>query len=234
MVLDARQTNAFHKAPPFAAMTSPGVMASMVVDDAWDGKADFNPASLVAGSVDLCDGLYQSRCKRMGSWFGINFPGCTANGLGISTVYDEATGKDEAIGPDEFVWPCFEALPMGWSWALWVCHETPVDCMAVAARPGDTFALNRSVAATISPDSVVHAPYVDNASLMGMSTDTVDDRLDRVTDELTRRGFRWHEHNKAQGCLEVLGMVVDGAADRLRHKPRRAWRLYRALGFSSA
>ena len=57
MVLDARQTNSFHKAPPFAAMASPGVMAGMLVDDAWDGRVDFNPANLVSGSVNLCDGF---------------------------------------------------------------------------------------------------------------------------------------------------------------------------------
>jgi hypothetical protein len=137
-----------------------------------------------AGSVDLRDGFYQFKNVALASWFTINLPGLTAREMGVDTIYDEETGCERRADPDEFVWAAFQGMPMGWTWALWVCHETLCDVMEVAARPGDTVSLDRHHAATLHGRQAVHAPYVDNATVLARNADIVDDRLARVTREL--------------------------------------------------
>ena len=56
--------------------------------------------------------------------------------------------------------------------------------------------LARAMAPKLGRRGVAHAPYVDNASFIGLSADAVNARLDAVTAELSRRGFRWHELNR--------------------------------------
>ena len=76
---------------------------------------------------------------------------------------------------------------MGWSWGLWVCHETLVDVMQAAAGPEDEFSLAGGVSATARAENVVHAPYVDNATVVGLSRDAVARSMDRIKAELDRR-----------------------------------------------
>ena len=113
---------------------------------------------LNSGSVDLRDGFYQFMSKDLASWFTINLPGLTAAEMGVTTVYDELTGRERAVDPDEFVWAAFQGMPMGWTWALWVCHETLTDVIEVAARPLDTVSLDRHRAAAMHDGRAVHAP----------------------------------------------------------------------------
>ena len=148
--------------------------------------------------------------KDLASWFTINLPGLTAGEMGVTTVYDECTGRERAADPQEFVWAAFQGMPMGWTWALWVCHETLTDVMEVAARPLDTVSLDRHRAAAMHGDRAVHAPYVDNATVLARAPDVVNDRLLRITNEFDRRGLRWHERNPATAQLVVLGMLIDG------------------------
>ena len=113
MVLDARQSNHFHRRPPYTALATPDAIARISLEDEIAAAGRSSLTGVVAGSVDLCDGFYQFRSKRMASWFGINLPGVTSGELGIDTIFDEELGRDRPIAADEFVWPCFQALPMG-------------------------------------------------------------------------------------------------------------------------
>eukprot|EP00969_Alexandrium_andersonii_P123721 5467288-Alexandrium_andersonii.AAC.1 len=118
---------------------------------------------------------------------------------------------------------------MGWSWALWVCHEVLCDAMLSAAEEGDAWCLDKGRSPSLLKHAVVRAPYVDNGNLVSLSKARVDERLDRLTTELDRRGLRWHEREAGRPDLEVLGLQLDGRSGRLRHTPRRAWRLHMAL-----
>ena len=232
MVLDARQANEYHRPPPHTSLASVNSLTALDFGD------DFRPEHISAddqfysGSVDLRDGFYQFMNKDLASWFTINLPGPTAAEMGVTTLYDETTGMDRDADPDEFVWACFQGMPMGWTWALWVCHETVSDVMEVAARPRDTVLLDRHVAASLHGDRAVHAPYVDNATVIARNPDVVNDGLKRITgDELDKRGLRWHEHNPADPKLVVLGMVIEGQNWRIMLQPKRAWRMYLGLKF---
>ena len=184
MVLDARQANEYHRAPPHTSLASVNALTAL------DFGGDYRPEHITpdleffSGSVDLRDGFYQFMNKDLASWFTINLPGLTAGEMGVTTVYDECTGRERAADPQEFVWAAFQGMPMGWTWALWVCHETLTNVMEVAARPLDTVSLDRHRAAAMHGDREVHAPYVDNATVLARAPDIVNDRRARITNEL--------------------------------------------------
>ena len=103
-------------------------MAATITEAQMQGGGSA-PSDVGGASADLCDGFYQFRARHLASWFGINIRGVTAGDLGITKIYHEDKRREVNVFPEMFVWPCFEALPMGWAWAPWVCHETLVDVM---------------------------------------------------------------------------------------------------------
>ncbi|CAK0909779.1 unnamed protein product [Prorocentrum cordatum] len=234
MVVDARQPNQLHKLPPRTVLASGEALGSINLLDAVGASpedlADFDGCyeSLCAGSVDLMDGFYQFADPSWGSWMCFDVE-VTADELGIDSIYDEKLGRRVAVSGDDVIWPCFAALPMGWSWALWICHEVLVDAMVEAGLPSDGWCLDKARAPTLVGQAVVRAPYVDNGNLASLSAPALNDRLDKLTAELDRRGLRWHELERAQPGLVILGLVLDGREGRLRHTAKRAWRLYLAL-----
>ncbi|CAK0825073.1 unnamed protein product, partial [Prorocentrum cordatum] len=234
MVVDARQPNQLPKLPPRTVLASGEALGSinlLAADDAsHEHLADFDGCfeSLCAGSVDLMDGFYQFADPSWGSSMCFDVE-VTADEIGLDSIFDEKLGRRVAVAPDEVIWPCFAALPMGWSWALWICHEVLVDAMDAAGLLGDGWCLDKARAPTLVGRSVVRAPCVDKRNLVSLGATAIDDWLDKLTAELDRRGLRWHELERAQPGLVILGMVLDGREGRLRRTAKRAWRLYLAL-----
>ena len=158
MVLDARQANEYHRAPPHTSLASVNTLTALDSGDDYRPEHITPDLEFYSGPVDLRGGFYQFMNKDLALWFTINLPGLTAAEMGITTVYDELTGRGRDADPDEFVWAAFQGMPMGWTWALWVCHETPTDVMEVAARPLDTVSLDRHRAAAMHSDLAASLP----------------------------------------------------------------------------
>ncbi|CAK0792428.1 unnamed protein product, partial [Prorocentrum cordatum] len=111
------------------------------------------------------------------------------------------------------------------AWGSWMRFDIEV----TADELGVDSIFDDQLGPTLVGRSVVRAPCVDDGNLVSLCAPALDDRLDRLTAELDRRGLRWHELERAQPGLVILGMVLDGREGRLRHAPKRAWRLYLAL-----
>ena len=118
--------------------------------------------SLAAASVDLTDGFHQFGNAHLASWFTLAVEGLTAEETGVREVYDGSLGRMVGVEPWEPVWAAYAGMPMGWSWALWVCHETLTSVLQAAALPGDELVQDRALAPTVGPDVCAYAPYVDN------------------------------------------------------------------------
>ncbi|CAK0896305.1 unnamed protein product [Prorocentrum cordatum] len=211
MALDARQANQLQRLPPKTVLASGEALAAINLVDATDLSPDdldivTTGGDLVAGSVDLLQ--------------------MDAGELGVTQLYGEELGRYVDISPDTRVWPCFEALPMGWSWALWTCQEVLIDTMGTVFGDKDSWCLDKGKPPSLLNGGVAHAPYVDNANLISLGAGELDRRLGAVADELDKRGLRWHELQHATSSQGILGLEFDGRHGRLRHTSRRAWRLY--------
>ena len=115
----------------WAACGEAGVELAARVEEALAEEPDFdysegelNPCG---ASIDLLDGFYQFKNIDLASWFclGESF---SAEEAGVSRVYDEELREWQDVEPDCQLWACFGGLAMGWSWALYFCHEALSEC----------------------------------------------------------------------------------------------------------
>eukprot|EP00974_Lingulodinium_polyedra_P087481 8479123-Lingulodinium_polyedra.AAC.1 len=69
---------------------------------------------------------------------------------------------------------------MGWSWALWIVHETLFGILGQCALPGDVTVLDKTATAPIKPDGAAFAAYVDNATVLARKKAAARSRLERA------------------------------------------------------
>ena len=90
---------------------------------------------LAGSSVDLTDGFYQFRATRFAAYLGLDFR-CSALGVVnitgtlLTSAWDDDLGAGRALDPHDVVEACFQGMAMGWSWALFFCHEAVSHCMS--------------------------------------------------------------------------------------------------------
>ena len=233
MIVDGRQPNQYHRLPPRASMASVEALGALNVRAAWlsDDRVDIadEEEHMWGALVDLQDGFHQFLNPQLASWFVLNLCGVTAEELGVTEMYDDDLGEFVKLSPEQYVWPAYGGMAMGWSWALWVCHETLAAVMSDAASASDEWPLDKHPAPGLARSRVALAPYVDNTSFVGRQEVDVKGRLQRVCACLDELGLAWHELTEASIAIEVLGVVLDGKAPKVRRKPR-AWRLYLGIG----
>ena len=82
---------------------------------------------------------------------------------------------------------------------------------------------------SITAAAVVCAPYVDDANIVGMRRDVVQDAIKKVVTELDLLGFGLRDLVEGESQFDMVGLHLDGPARILRHLQRRTWRLILAL-----
>lgn len=176
MVIDCRGTTQLCQDPPTTRLGSSRCYAGLRLDrshetggaGAWGREADVN------------DCFYRFSFLELAHYFGINHPLTAlewrALGLKFDSIYDPCTRH--AVGVDEHtvLYPCFRAVPMGWSWALFLCHEAALQI----ARPGSPWndGILREERATpqLSEYNTLLGVYVDNITVIGKNQDELDQR----------------------------------------------------------
>ena len=169
MVVDMggnRTRSTVHRMPPHTTMASVEGLASVNVEAAWQERV-VPPAaqgSLFAASVDLKDGVHQFLNVHLAFWFVFDFACVTVGDLCVSVVCNEQARGYVKAEPDEIVWPAYGGMAMGWSWTLWICHETLASVMDETAWPGDGHMLDKHPSPSLAGGATAAAPYVDNAN----------------------------------------------------------------------
>ena len=200
-----------------------------------DGPLD--PDSPCGCSIDLCDGFYQFLAPEVASFFGLGETltareWCTALGIDSVPVFDDDSGVWEYLCDDTKLEGVFTGLAMGWSWALYFCHDALSHAINVAMRSlklAPQQVGNRSRPVHLSRRVAAAAPYVDNANVIGANAASALKLHRAIVDELRRRGFELHDEHVCEPAFEFLGMVLDGLRRLLVHSRRRSWRLFWSL-----
>ena len=120
LVIDCRGTNGLHQDPPVTSLGSSRCYS------------DLDTSLCPAGShpwgreADVADCFYRFSFPELSDFFAINEPMTQSQwqqmGISAERVFDPRVGADIKTGPDHILYPCFKVIPMGWSWALWLCN----------------------------------------------------------------------------------------------------------------
>ncbi|CAK0844871.1 unnamed protein product [Prorocentrum cordatum] len=231
LVVDARDTNRTHWAPPHAALGTPAALSEQdwsdaALSDAGWVSADGSPAQIFGSSLDLQDSFYQFFSERVAEDFGMDFPE-RASYYQVSHIW--TPDGLSPVDPDELVFPVFRGVPMGWSWALWAVHSSVTSWVADTLPGGARrLLLDKQPAPVAAPFRPTGSVYVDNVSFLGLSSDDVGLALQAAKDKLDSLGIAYHEVEGPATHFTTVGVEYDGRRRRLRHSDHRAWRLYLA------
>eukprot|EP00971_Amphidinium_carterae_P179091 3552436-Amphidinium_carterae.1 len=134
---------------------------------------------------------YQTYCKRQG----MEFP------EGLTHLLEQGISN---------VFPCFAAVAMGWSWAMYIAQRVHTHVVMMSTGTPDTNLLEDHVPIPVFNDHPLLLPYVDNLNVLGKDRDQVQRCLLSAVEGLRAVGFQVHEIEDACQSTSILGYFVNG------------------------
>ena len=163
--------------------------------------------------------------RQLGEYFCL--PPLRASDLGITQV------NGEVVEWSDLVWPCLAALPMGFSWSLFLAQDATTlqtessACLATSRRIED-----RNGAVVICAEHpLAHYVYVDNVGALGTSEEGVAQAILEVEATLTAMGLVCHETEGPRTAKEALGVEFNRELQRWRGTAKRFWTLSGAIRY---
>jgi hypothetical protein len=72
------------------------------------------------------------------------------------------------VAPDTPLFPAFLGMPMGWKWALYICHSVIEDVVGRTVHGlGGSLVDDKNPSLRSVASGPIGAPYVDNANILG-------------------------------------------------------------------
>ena len=229
MIVDCRRANACHRAPPSTRLSSAFALGDLDLSDRTLHSSGFGslcPIKITGSAADVNDCFYQFCLPEASSWFGVRRL-VDAYSWGARRIYDDDLREFRRVVPGEMLYPVFEAVPMGWAFALHFCHEAVARIASDAVSASCCGLLReRSVAPSLSPGSAALGVYVDNVFSIGAGAGDSEAVLNLFAAACDREDVAIHTEAVGEESLELLGLRLDGRGRRLSHVPRRLWRLH--------
>ena len=223
LIIDARRVNWCHKPPPTTRLGTPRSLMDLQFNKNNSGPIAYGL------EADVADCFYNYINPRLASWFGVDLPLKTSEweelGWKRSSIFSDETQSFFVPEDNTVLYPVFQGLCMGWSWALFLANEAVA--FAVAGRVERPLAEVRD--RLPPPDlqsGVVTGVYVDNISIIGETVDKVCEARDAIKKRFDEDGIplTWSSE-EPQEVLETIGVVFDFRSGIARNKPRRIWRV---------
>ncbi|OLP89811.1 hypothetical protein AK812_SmicGene28692 [Symbiodinium microadriaticum] len=210
MIIDARRSNQHFRDPDHVQLCTGDTLSRFEID----GEED-----LTICQADLKDAFYHlSLPESLRKYFvlppidgrylkGVCLPDGTPVGSGLK------------------VFPRLAVVPMGWSWALFICqnlHEQIVEASGLSE--GQRLRDGRPCPSA----AVAHTQYVDNLVVLGQDRSAVVSAFQHAVEHLKAAGLQVHEEEICDGGACVLGWEFE-ASGIFRPSARRVWRARLAI-----
>lgn len=231
MVIDCRGTNELCQDPPTTRLGSARCYSDLRLE-----QDDDQSESLAWGrEADVNDCFYRFSIPELAHYFGINHPLSARewrqHGLEFDTIYDPHLRHDIVVDDDTPLYPCFRAVPMGWNWALFLCHEAVLEIAQRGAPWEDGVLREKRVTPQLTEFRTILGVYVDNITILGKCKTDVEHRC-----RLLEKAFAdaqipitWSQQSAVER-LESVGCVLDLKNGVIHNKPHRVWKFALATG----
>ena len=191
------------------------------VDTDCLGRIELDPDAeegLTICTADLKDAFYHlSLPRQLRKYFALR--PVMAKDLGLLEV------NGRPVRPGTLLTPRLAVVPMGWSWALYVCQQLHQRVVERSGLGSDVRLRDRH---PVSSTSCCHLQYVDNLVVLGTDREMVKGAFERAVKELTRAGLQVHEVESSSDGAQVLGWHFT-ANGEFRPTRKRCWRVRLAL-----
>ncbi|CAK0871913.1 unnamed protein product [Prorocentrum cordatum] len=243
MIVDARRANAWFGVPPSVQLLSCEGFGRVEVKlpegvafGSARGEELLNGFKLFLGMTDVKDCFYRMRIPVSLAKF-FSLPAAPAHVLGLEGHELEGT----RLGCDTLVFPCIGALPMGFSWSLFLAQDANEE-RVVRSDPwpgGDMAVSERVLMSDRGPPLVVEVEpglhggayvYVDNMGVLAPSEGLAKSALESWTGLFEGVGLDLHKSSVGSGACEALGTKLDLELMRSGVSDGRFWKVYLGLG----
>ena len=227
LVIDCRGTNMLHCDPPTTRLGS-----SRCYSDLDLGRS--SSSDKVCGrEADVDDCFYRFGLPELSHYFAINHPlqaqEWRAAGLEVGRIFNPETTTTFKPSDEQLLFPCFQVVPMGWTWALWLCNEAVLSIARSLSPWNDGILRERKPTPQLDNCRTIVGVYVDNITVIGSSAEDVQTRCDALQKSFDRAGIpiTWSQDAPVRQ-LESVGIVLDFEGGRVINKPRRVWSFHLA------
>lgn len=209
MIVDARRSNAHFTEPDHVDLCTGDGLGMLEI-----GEGE----TLTIATADLKDAFYHlSLPEELRPLFCL--PPVRAGDVGVKQIRGVSISRGMKITPRLAV------VPMGWSWALYLCqsiHESLAEQSGLLEK--DRLRDRRPPPST----DMAHTQYVDNMIVLGTSEDKVKEAYHLATEKLKSAGLQVHEEEYNKEGAKILGweFTSDGGFKPSHH---RAWKVRMAI-----
>lgn len=226
LVFDQRQPNKLWQRPPPVALAGPGAMSSFEVPPG---------ARLAMATGDIPDWYYRlGLSRRIAEWFclpGVTFPQLIRE---LKRLGDTATMQALLASGADSQGLGMSALPMGWSWAVFLAQSALQEMVAGAVDPWGAiiFEPHRSLIEGAPPPLLsraeprLHSEYIDDYCLIILTwaedLDEVQELARCVRAALEAKGFPVHKE-ECGFTVRTLGHDLGGDTPRCEAAPEKLW-----------
>jgi len=123
--------------------------------------------------ADVSDCFYNYTIKEIVDWFGVDEPMSVQElsglGLDVSSVFDPSLGCNVPVTADTILYPCFEGLSMGWSWAIFFANESVSKDVEDAGGEKGSDVREKMPTPQLPDFRTISGTYVDNIAVIGSS-----------------------------------------------------------------
>eukprot|EP00438_Fugacium_kawagutii_P021755 Skav204650 [mRNA] locus=scaffold949:25213:31861:+ [translate_table: standard] len=235
MVIDCRIANAHHRSPPVTRLGGGANFCGFDLSPEMLGEHFPDDASHIGygSEMDVSDCFYQFSFPECAKWFGINDPRNVADwnscGFDLQSVWDEDQGKLLQVSSSTIVYPVVNAMPMGWTWALFFANET-VAHIAASSDPQHSPEIREKLKVPqLWEAKTLSSVYVDNVAIFGAKYTDVEERIQSLSNAFEQKGIpvTW-TYSQPVSEIETVGVIVDFKQKVVRNKPARLWKIYLA------
>lgn len=184
MVLDCRGTNRLHQPPPVTRLGSARCYADLQIEPTSSDERE-GPWGMEADVCDA-DAFYNFSIPELTHYFAFNHPLLAAEwsqlGIECGSVFCPEVRGWVPVDADEFIYPCVEAVPMGWSWALFLCNEAIMSIARSCSPWAEGCFRERKPTPQFADHRTLLGVYVDNMTILGNSREDVVVRAEALTE----------------------------------------------------
>ncbi|CAK0865122.1 unnamed protein product, partial [Prorocentrum cordatum] len=236
MIVDARQANSCHRAPPTSRLGSAGALADLdlsVGGESVDGVGSAVGWDPHGNEADVEDCFYNFAIDGLAEWFGFDDPLPAAEirgtyGINVGAFWDPELSMMVSVKDDMVLYPCMRATCMGWSWALYFAQEAASAMTERALRspslPTPAMVKEHHPAPDLRESKVMGSVYVDNITIFGRDASLAREASSALQAEADRSGLpiTW-SYPDVVTHLETVGVEIVLKKGKLRNKASRVW-----------
>ena len=139
-----------------------------------------------------------------------------------SLLQERGLAADRCSDGDGWCFPRLRAVPMGWSWAMWISQRVHqfLALQACGLSP-DRLLVEGRPCPDLSDGSPALIVYADNLNVLGTNEMKVQEVKDVIVQKLRSVNFIVHEELDAVSIAQSLGFLIDGEKGIISPIPER-------------